>query len=297
MFAFIRILLVVLLCITGNVLCAQQPYFLSVNRQNGMPSDVVYDVHQDRQGFMWFATEAGLCRYNGVDFVSFRVDKQSSVSGSCIKEDRYGRIWYENFDGFLYYVDSGKLKYFKAHASYFFTPFSISDSFLFACNKNSVDVYDITTLKIVKTINLPTDMLINSVGMNGVFFVVTETNVFKIDEKFRLSSATLPVKLDGVIWNACVSADRLFLTSRSNIDEHIYVYDKDLRLKHIHKIDHPGLIQTMAHVGEDLYLNTPVGSIAMHNFTYSKGTLHKYFQGKSISQVCLSKKEGLNSAK
>ena len=113
MFAFIRFLLVVLLCITGNLLWAQQPYFLSVNRQNGMPSDVVYDVHQDTQGFMWFATESGLCRYNGVDFVSFRVDKQSTVSGSCIKEDRYGRIWYENFDGFLYYVDSGKLKYLK----------------------------------------------------------------------------------------------------------------------------------------------------------------------------------------
>lgn len=289
MFVFIRFLLVVLLCITSKLLYAQQPYFLSVNRQNGMPSDVVYDVHQDKQGFMWFATESGLCRYNGVDFVSYRVDKQSSVSGSSIKEDRYGRIWYENFDGFLYYVDSGKLKYFKPHASYFFTPFSISDSFLFACNKNSVDVYDITTLKIVKTINLPTDMLINSVGMNGVFFVVTETNVFKIDEKLRLSSVNLPVRLDGVIWNVCVSADRLFLTSRSNIDEHIYVYDKDLRLKHIHKIDHPGLIQTMALVGEDLYLNTPVGSIAMHNFTYSNGTLHKYFKGKSISQVYIDR--------
>jgi hypothetical protein len=254
-----------------------------------MPSDVVYDLYQDHKGFMWFATEAGLCRYNGVDFVSFRVDKQSTLSGSCIKEDKFGRIWYENFDGFLYYIDSGKLKHLEAHTPYFFKSFSINDSFLFACNKNSVDVYDIATLKIVKTINLPIDLLINSVGMNDVFFVVSETEVFKIDEKLQVSSASLPVKIDRVIWNVCVSADRLFLTSRSNIDEHIYVYDKDLRLKNIHKIDHPGFIQTITHVGECLYLNTPAGSIAMQNSTFSKGTAHKYFQGKSISQVYIDR--------
>ncbi len=295
MIAFIRFLLVVLLCITGNMLCAQQPYYLSVNRQNGLPSDVVYDVHQDKKGFMWFATEAGLCRYNGVDFVSFRVDKQSSLSGSCIKEDRFGRIWYENFDGFLYYVDSGKMKHFKPHAPYFYKHFSICDSFLFACSKNRVDVYDISTLQLLKIITLPEDKLNNSIGFKSTFYLVCEEHIYKIDEQLKLSSTFIPYKeLDitkesGIIWNFCVSDDRLFMISRSGADEHLQVYDKDLRLVGLHKIDHPGFIQTMSHVAGNLYLNSSSGSFSLSDKPKGGDILLRYFKGKSVSQVYIDR--------
>ncbi len=277
------------------MLWAQQPYYLSVNRQNGLPSDVVYNVHQDKKGFMWFATEAGLCRYNGVDFVSFRVDKQSSLSGSCIKEDRFGRIWYENFDGFLYYVDSGKMKHFKPHAPYFYKQFSICDSFLFACSKNSVDVYDISTLQLLKIITLPDDKLINSVGFKSTFYVVCEEHIYKIDEQLKLSSALLPykelgiTKESGIIWNFCVSDDRLFMISRSGADEHLQVYDKDLRLVGLHKIDHPGFIQTMSHVAGNLYLNSSSGSFSLSDKPKGGDLLLRYFKGKSVSQVYIDR--------
>ncbi len=295
MFTFIRFLLVVLLCITGKLLCAQQPYYLSVNRQNGLPSDVVYDVHQDKKGFMWFATEAGLCRYNGVEFVSYSVDKQSSLSGSCIKEDRFGRIWYENFDGFLYYVDSGRLKHFKPHAPYFYKQFSISESFLFACNNKTVDVYDISTLQLLKKITLPEDKLINSIGFNSSFVWVCDQYIYKIDERLKFTRAPLPnkelgiPKESGIIWNFCVSQDRLFMISRSDADEHIQIYDKDLQLVGLHKIDHPGFIQAMSHVADNLYLNSSSGSFAISDKPKGDEYLLRYFKGKSVSQVYIDR--------
>lgn len=37
----------------------------------GLPSSEVYDIYQDREGYMWFATDKGLSRYNGYEFENF----------------------------------------------------------------------------------------------------------------------------------------------------------------------------------------------------------------------------------
>ena len=36
--------------------------------EDGLPSRLVFDAVQDQDGFMWFATSNGLCRYDGKSF-------------------------------------------------------------------------------------------------------------------------------------------------------------------------------------------------------------------------------------
>jgi signal transduction histidine kinase/ligand-binding sensor domain-containing protein len=64
----------------------------------GLPNDVVYSILQDRQGFIWFAGEGGLVRYDGYTFKPYQNDPQnpSSISSnniSQILEDKDGAIW------------------------------------------------------------------------------------------------------------------------------------------------------------------------------------------------------------
>jgi len=40
--------------------------------EHGLPHTSVYDILQDRQGFMWFATDDGVAWYDGYTFTSFR---------------------------------------------------------------------------------------------------------------------------------------------------------------------------------------------------------------------------------
>ena len=54
------------------------------------------------KGFIWISTEQGLFRYDGKNYQNYALDEQTSKSGSCISEDKYGRIWYSNFDGYLF---------------------------------------------------------------------------------------------------------------------------------------------------------------------------------------------------
>src|SRR4051812_49389997 len=46
--------------------------FTALTGEEGLSSSNVYDITQDEQGFMWFATADGLNRYDGYSFRIFR---------------------------------------------------------------------------------------------------------------------------------------------------------------------------------------------------------------------------------
>ena len=60
--------------------CAQDAvhyYFRTMDIRNGLSQNTVYQILQDRKGFMWFGTKDGLNRYDGL---SFRVYKKENSS-------------------------------------------------------------------------------------------------------------------------------------------------------------------------------------------------------------------------
>jgi ligand-binding sensor domain-containing protein/serine phosphatase RsbU (regulator of sigma subunit) len=66
--------------------------------ENGLAQNTVQCVYQDGQGFIWVGTQAGLNRYDGYAFTTFRHNAKDSASLSdnmvwAIHEDRQGRLW------------------------------------------------------------------------------------------------------------------------------------------------------------------------------------------------------------
>ena len=47
---------------------ARTPVFRRIGTAEGLPSAHVYEVAADRGGYLWFATDDGLARYDGVAF-------------------------------------------------------------------------------------------------------------------------------------------------------------------------------------------------------------------------------------
>ena len=143
-----RILLLSLFLLITNLGISQNPYSITIDKASGLPSNSVYDMYQDSKGFMWFATGKGLCRYDGKHTKTFTADFQTSKSGSCIAEDAFGRIWYCNFDGYLYYVEKERIKALKQPTSLGYFRFGIIKNELFLIQLNSVLVYDLKTLQL-----------------------------------------------------------------------------------------------------------------------------------------------------
>src|SRR5687767_868291 len=67
-----RVLIKLLLIIQINNLCiAQTPYLKNFTENDGLASSTVYSSCQSSDGFLWFATDAGVSRYNGYNFENY----------------------------------------------------------------------------------------------------------------------------------------------------------------------------------------------------------------------------------
>lgn len=67
-------LFLVLCCFYFSIwvqLHSQSLYFEHFDTHKGLPSSEVYAAKQDKQGFMWFATDRGICRYDGKNFRTY----------------------------------------------------------------------------------------------------------------------------------------------------------------------------------------------------------------------------------
>ncbi|MFT4927782.1 MAG: ligand-binding sensor domain-containing protein/signal transduction histidine kinase/class 3 adenylate cyclase [Phenylobacterium sp.] len=73
-------------------------HFDRLSIEDGLSQTVVLSVLQDQQGFLWFATQDGLNRYDGYEFKIYRHDpaKPHSISNNFINtlhEDSNGTLW------------------------------------------------------------------------------------------------------------------------------------------------------------------------------------------------------------
>lgn len=72
----------------------------------GIPSSEVYEVYQDKAGYLWLATDAGICRYNGISFTTYTtLNGLPDNTVFHIQEDSEGKIWVQTF--------TGEISYFK----------------------------------------------------------------------------------------------------------------------------------------------------------------------------------------
>lgn len=55
----------------SSYLNLQNPYIHHYTSFDGLPCNMIYDVFQDSQKFIWFATDAGAVRYDGSSFITF----------------------------------------------------------------------------------------------------------------------------------------------------------------------------------------------------------------------------------
>lgn len=87
----------------------QSFYNISFNIADGLASNHVFCAFQDSQGYMWFGTDQGVSRFDGIAFENFDIgDGLSDNSVFSIMEDSQSRIWFATFDGRPCYYQGGK---------------------------------------------------------------------------------------------------------------------------------------------------------------------------------------------
>lgn len=85
---------------------AQNSPFRHYTVNDGLANSMVYYAMQDSKGFMWFCTESGVNRFDGLHFETFTIKDglADNENFRCI-EDSKGRIWFASYNGRLCYYD------------------------------------------------------------------------------------------------------------------------------------------------------------------------------------------------
>lgn len=107
-----KVLPLALLILFGSSLHAQPQttLFRRLSVEHGLPSHYITTIYQDSKGFMWFGTDAGLCRYDGGVFKLFKniPADTTSLAGNGIWslcEDRNANLWVGTYNGGLNKLD------------------------------------------------------------------------------------------------------------------------------------------------------------------------------------------------
>ncbi len=109
-FLYLFVWLITLTFPTALNTVAQTAYLPHYTTKDGLPSNNCYYTLQDKKGYIWIATDAGVSRFDGTMFENFSVDDGLPDNQVLqLREDSKGRIWFLSLNGQLSYFHNGKV--------------------------------------------------------------------------------------------------------------------------------------------------------------------------------------------
>ncbi|MCV6630314.1 MAG: histidine kinase [Flavobacteriaceae bacterium] len=82
--------------------------YKNINLTNGLPSDHVYTIREDKQGYIWFLTDKGMVQYNGQDCKVYTTKNglpKNDIWEAFITNDN--KVWYITKAEQLGYIENG----------------------------------------------------------------------------------------------------------------------------------------------------------------------------------------------
>lgn len=260
----------------------QDPYYHTIDKSLGLPSNSDYDIFQDSKGFMWFATNKGICKYDGSKFTSYHSDSQSSTAGSTISEDRFGRIWYCNFDGFLYYVENGTLKSFQQKETIGYFKYGIIKDFLYLIQKNKVAIYDLKSLKLVSSHKIEGPVVYFTFSDNKKFYVLSDY-FYEFSGAKNVKKFNIPENLKKNYVSPIIQKSTEGLLIVSKYQKKYYLFKDGIFTEKAFSID-INFIQNVCYINQENWICSTNG-IFKNVLSAKKEAITHYFSDYNISSI------------
>lgn len=107
-----KFLILVFIFLTDFIfLYSQTPSYYHYTTSDGLASSTVFEIIQDRDGFVWFATLNGMSRFDGKRFTTFRTkDGLNSNSIISLAEGKNGELYIGNYEKGINVLRNGKIE-------------------------------------------------------------------------------------------------------------------------------------------------------------------------------------------
>ncbi|MBO9565512.1 MAG: histidine kinase, partial [Niastella sp.] len=109
-YALFRLTWLLLLSLFYTAVHAQEYSYARYDVKDGLVGSVVYHGVEDKEGFLWFATETGVSRFDGTHFKNF-TNEDGLPDNEILKlfVDSKGRVWMMPFRNTICYYWKGKI--------------------------------------------------------------------------------------------------------------------------------------------------------------------------------------------
>ncbi|MFY8021318.1 MAG: sensor histidine kinase [Bacteroidia bacterium] len=208
------------------------PLSINYGKNKGLPNLNIYDIIIDKNGFVWLATEYGIYRFDGQNFKPYQSNEQNSLAGSSLKEDKFGRIWYENFDGFLFYVENDSLKTLPNQNPNAFYPIALDSERLFYHYKNKLKILSLKTLQEIKQLNIPNENIHDVDSRGNKIFMTDKNTIIIIDSSERVTKLILNTTPKDITARIHVSQNQIFTCSKFNENSTFYTFKNNIQFTH-----------------------------------------------------------------
>ena len=82
------------------------PAFRHYTKDEGLPTNNINEIFQDKAGYMWIATGEGLCRYDGYSYKNYHTSNANTDNNvRFIEQDSTGKIWFATLKNRIYYIE------------------------------------------------------------------------------------------------------------------------------------------------------------------------------------------------
>ena len=216
--------------------CGQEVYMQYFSDKEGLPNMTIYDILQDKKGYIWLGTDGGIVRYDGTQFDTFEVPCAKSNAFSYLQQDKNGTIYFQNFSGQFFYIQNEKSYCLDLPKDFNYNKLNkfwldAQQEIIWVINK-SIYQYQIRK-KEWKKINIPQIKNIENAknthitqDQKGTIWLLIDNNLFEIYDQKLIQT----IDLKGLNINKVyVIGDRIFLLeSNKNV---IYEYKKQEKIK------------------------------------------------------------------
>jgi sensor histidine kinase YesM len=173
---------------------------------DGLPSNTIYDIYEDSDGYMWFATNNGVSKFNGLKFTNYTT-ADGLPDNECFffRKDLFGRLWIGTFNGELVYYQNNAFHNSK-NTAFLSVPYKggntmnivvekdssliiqfNSREFFISVYKNKIKCYNIKEI----THNANPEYLVDIVKENSNSFeLLFQTKKIRIDSFSKIISTT-----------------------------------------------------------------------------------------------------------
>jgi ligand-binding sensor domain-containing protein/serine phosphatase RsbU (regulator of sigma subunit) len=93
------------------ILKSQDFYFSQYSVMEGLAQSKVYDIVQDKRGYVWLGTESGVSRFDGQHFTNY-TPTDGLATGSCrtLFLDNQQRLWIGHTAGAISFIEEGEVQ-------------------------------------------------------------------------------------------------------------------------------------------------------------------------------------------